>query len=177
MTSACSILSVLAVVLLFDLTGAEAQLPKKGPFSGGFGWLFPTTAAQVIEVEEGHFIWGGTWSGAFRNDAGEGFLHGAVLACTSAGEYDKSAQIHNSGNCVETDKDGDKIFAAWSCTECPGKTAGTFKWTGGTGKYTGITVRAAVRISQQTPESDPLVVSAGRRGKESGSCRDTFWFP
>ena len=44
------------------------------------------------------------------------------------------------GYCVVTDKDGDKIYSVWSCKgPFPGPCDGDNKFTGGTGKYAGIT--------------------------------------
>ena len=131
-----AVLSVLSIGCLSHVPGVAAQMAKSGEFSGVYGWNFPSSA--VVELEKEHIIWGGASTGAFRNDAGDGFLHGAIEVCTSAGEAAKGAQLHNAGNCVFSDKDGDKVFAVYSCSECPNKTAGTFKWTGGTGKYAGV---------------------------------------
>jgi hypothetical protein len=36
-----------------------------------------------------------------------------------------------------TDADGDRVFAAWKCQGAP-RCQGEFRWTGGTGKYVGI---------------------------------------
>ncbi len=44
-----------------------------------------------------------------------------------------------SGTCLITDKDGDKVFLVWTCKNPGSGCQGTFQWTGGTGKYTGIT--------------------------------------
>ena len=45
----------------------------------------------------------------------------------------------NHGYCVMTDKDGDKAFLAWRGKgTAPGSYAGTFEWTGGTGKFQGL---------------------------------------
>jgi hypothetical protein len=131
-----AVLSVLSIGGISHVPGVAAQMAKSGDFSGVYGWSFPLSGA--VELEKEHMIWGGASHGAFRNDAGVGFLHGTIVVCTSAGEAAKGAQLHNGGNCVASDKDGDKVFAAWSCSECPNKTAGTLKWTGGTGKYAGV---------------------------------------
>jgi len=53
----------------------------------------------------------------------------------------KAISIASQGYCVVTDQDGDKAFLAWKgrkSTE-PNRVAGDYQWTGGSGKYTGIT--------------------------------------
>jgi hypothetical protein len=129
------VLGVMTLIIFCGSLQTNAQIAKSGDFSGKFVWHFP---GPVVELEKDHMVWGGAASGAFYNDAGDGFLHGAIVICTAAGEAEKGAQIHNDGNCVSSDKDGDKMFAVWSCSECPNKTTGTFKWTGGTGKFAGL---------------------------------------
>ena len=44
---------------------------------------------------------------------------------------------HNSGDCVATDADGDKVTLAWKCTKC-GEGIGDLRMTRGIGKYVGI---------------------------------------
>ena len=44
-----------------------------------------------------------------------------------------------NGHCIVADKDGDKAFIVYEGKgSAPGISAGTFQWTGGTGKFTGI---------------------------------------
>jgi hypothetical protein len=44
-----------------------------------------------------------------------------------------------NGHCIVADKDGDKVFSVFEGKgSAPGIIAGTFQWTGGTGKFTGI---------------------------------------
>jgi hypothetical protein len=134
-----TIVVAFAVVLALG-ANADAQLPKQGSYSGVFGWYFPP--AQVVQVEKGHFVWGGTSLGAFRNDDGSGFLHGAGVVCAAAGEFKNGAQTHNGGDCVATDGDGDKAVLTWKCTGCPSSRSGVAEWTGGTGKYKGLSGRS-----------------------------------
>ena len=53
---------------------------------------------------------------------------------TTAGKDD-----YITGHGIMTDADGDKAFLSWKCEGPAGKgCSGTFDWTAGTGKYTGI---------------------------------------
>ena len=123
-----------ALLLMMGAVAQAEALPKKGSFSGVFSWY--VSSGETLEVAKDQLAWGGVASGAFKNDAGNGFLHSAAAACTFSGGFKKDAVTHNGGDCVATDPEGDKIAMAWKCTTCP--TAGDFQWTGGTGKYAGI---------------------------------------
>ena len=122
------------LVLLFSSTGHAEGLSKHGSFTLVFGWT--VSSGDTIAVTEDHLVWGGVAPGSLRNESGNGFLHGAACTCTFAGEFRKDVITRNSGDCVATDRDGDKVAMAWKCTTCPA--AGEFEWTGGTGKYAGI---------------------------------------
>ncbi len=79
------------------------------------------------------------YKGTFFNDAGEGFLHEASWVCF--GVSDVADEIGEaSGYCVVTDMADDKAFAAWEGRIDPSTGfKGEFRWTGGAGKYAGMT--------------------------------------
>jgi hypothetical protein len=140
-------LGTIALVLTFGVNAAE--LPKRGSYQGVFAWH---ATGQPVEVEKDHVLWGDKATGSFRNDAGDGFLHAAVVVCTAAGEFKQGKVIHDSGNCVATDKDGDKAVLTWKCTSCPSETqTGEFQWTGGTGKYAGLKGRTTYQQTNVGP--------------------------
>ena len=129
-------------------TASAESIAKRGSLSATFGWYI--SSGEVLEVAKDHLIWGGVATGSVRNDTGAGFLHGGVAACTFSGEFKKDAVTHNNGDCVATDRDGDKVSFAWRCTTCP--VTGEIRLTGGTGKYLGITGRGSF---QQTDAGPP----------------------
>jgi hypothetical protein len=131
---ALGILTAMVLVLVFG-AHAEAQLPKQGAYSGHFGWN--ATVVKFIELEKDHVFYGVEDGGTFFNDAGSGFLHLTAVRCIAVGETNKGETISDNGNCVVTDKDGDKAFLAYKCKGTP-RCQGDFQWTGGIGKYTGI---------------------------------------
>ena len=130
---------------------ASAQSLNQGTFSGVFGWYFPPE--QFIQVETGHVVWGGTARGAFRSDGGSDFLHGAGVVCSAAGQFKGGSLTHNGGDCVATDKDGDKAVLTWRCTDCPTSRSGTLELTSGTGKYKGISGRGVYQETAAQPGS------------------------
>jgi hypothetical protein len=127
-------LSSLTACLIAPAISMADQLPKSGTVSGVFSW-YVSSGGDVLPDKD-HVIWGGISTGAIRNDAGSGFLHGTLQKCTFSGEFNNGMVTHNNGDCVSIDKDGDKVYSAWKCTACPEK--GEFVYTGGTGKYEGI---------------------------------------
>ena len=138
--------------LLTPPAAVSSDLPKRGSYSGVFGWHFVGEG----DGAQGSMVWGGVATGTFRNDSGTGFLHAALVKCTSAGTASKEWPLRDGGECVATDSDGDKLFATWRCTDCP--TKGEFQWLGGTGKYVGIKGRNSYT---QTNASVPAGAPAG----------------
>jgi hypothetical protein len=147
-------------VLAFCGASWAEPLAKRGSFSGMFAWHFAGTVAG----DETFTVWGGAGTGAFRNDAGKGFLHAALVVCTSAGVARKDGASDDRGDCVVTDKDGDKAFAKWRCTQCPA--IGEFHWAGGTGKYTGLAGRNTYENNYAGPAGSPAGWSAWKGGWE-----------
>ena len=145
-----TVLAVLVAVLLCSAMNSEAQMAKSGDFSGVFRWTFPLT--QAVQIEKDRWIWGGLANGSFRNDAGEGFLHATATVCTALGEMNKTTVVHNNGDCAFTDKDGDKAFLMWQCVICPTDDfRGELKWTGGTGKYSGLIGKGTYQQATAAP--------------------------
>ena len=107
-------------ILLMTMSGsigAAESIPRSGTISGVFGWHY--SSGQNIAVDKDHVIWGGVVSGPFVGDGGQGLLHGTATSCTFSGEFRKGTVTHNSGDCVVTDADGDKVTMYWTCTKCP----------------------------------------------------------
>jgi hypothetical protein len=145
-TKAVWVTVLIFAVVLFLGASAEAQLAKKGTYSGVFGFHF---TGSVVELEKDRVTWGGPYSGLFRNDTGDGFLHAASGICTGSGEMNKGSITHDYGDCVMTDKEGDKAFMTWQCPGCPlkaGMESGEFQWTGGTGKFAGLRGRNSWQV-------------------------------
>jgi hypothetical protein len=157
MKSNFNLIRVLSMAVLVIAASANAEpLAKRGSYSGVFGWHIST--GETIEVAKDHLVWGGAVAGAFRNDAGSGFLHAAAAICTFSGEFKKDGVTHNNGDCVATDRDGDKASFSWRCTTCPG--TGELRWTGGTGKYAGIVGRGSFQQTEAGPPGSRVGWSA-----------------
>jgi hypothetical protein len=150
---------VCAIVgVLVRMEASAEPLTKRGTFSGAYGWYANTVEAANLGKD--HAIWAGVSSGSFRNDAGSGFLHAAILKCTFSGEWRSNAGTRASGDCIITDRDGDQISLAWKCTaHCSAKDQwpGEFQWTNGTGKYSGAKGRGTFVHTNAGPLDRPVI--------------------
>jgi len=115
---------------------AEAQLAKKGTAKGTSAWTSP---GEIKEVGENHLYWVGVYWGMSFNDEGKGFLDDMAWYCPGVDDIINGIHRFN-GYCTLTDMDGDKIYLSYRSLPYEGKgpipTEG--KYSGGTGKYTGI---------------------------------------
>lgn len=132
--------SLIAGALCTIALGASAHAAE-WQVKGYFGWF---GVGKAHEVEKNHFYWVGEFSGTFFNDRGEGSLfHLAGVKCPAFFDADFNKNKSNAaGYCIITDKEGDQAYLSWrnaGDSIGPGaKGPGTFDYTGGTGKYKGI---------------------------------------
>ena len=130
--------SIAASMLLAIPASAHAQNWKP---VGQFGWF---GVGKAYQIEEGHYYWVGEFSGTFFSDKGAGGLfHLAGVKCPAYNDLDLNNNRRKAGGyCIITDFDGDQAYATWenaSMSATPGTPVpGTFTFTGGTGKYSGI---------------------------------------
>lgn len=133
------IVSACAIGALLAPAAADAEaLAKRGSYAGKYLWGEHATA---VPIEKDHMYTDAVNQGQFLNAAGNGFLHGAIVVCTSQGRI-QNDQFEFSGRCVATDKDGDKALLRWACARGGERCVGAFDWTGGTGKYAGMRGRS-----------------------------------
>ncbi len=128
----------LVLILVVAALGAStAALAEDWKAKGIFGWM---GVGKAYQIEKGHYSWVGEFTGTFFNDKGPGSLfHNAGVRCPGFNDLDLNAgKNHSGGYCVIQDAPGDQAFLNWQF-EGDGKTAaGKFRYTGGTGKYAGI---------------------------------------
>jgi len=128
----------LALLVAFGLD-SKAEMAKEGTYSAtqyGSG-----TAFRAVPMGEEHFYMSYEIMSVVISDTGKGFLHNVSVHVIGSFYAVKGVKVQESGVCVYTDLDGDKVFLTWKTTSGKlggvGKGTGTF--VGGTGKYTGIT--------------------------------------
>ena len=138
-----------AVVSLLATTAQAQQLPKSGKYTGKYASHL-VGGGQTYELEKGHVFFLGSSHGVFFNDVADGFLDKTEVTCALV--IDTVDGITNAGHgyCIVTDKDGDKAFLVHQAGKgsAPGIIAGTFQWTGGTGKFSGIQGNNTYRVTQ-----------------------------
>ena len=129
-----ALVTLTAIVCVLGLEAhAESQLAKQGKYTSHFGWY---AIGKTSELEKGHTLFQGEFNSTNFNDAGQGFIHKASVVCPGVNDMIDGVSRASQGYCIVTDQDGDKAFLVWKA----GKGFdGDFQWTGGTGKYTGIT--------------------------------------
>ncbi len=133
-----SLVRAAAVAAAFALAGPAAADDKA---VGEFGWF---GVGKAYELEKNHFYWVGEFSGTFFNDKGAGSMfHRAGVRCPAFYDVDfNTNKTKGGGYCIITELGGDQVFLTWrnAGTAGPGAAGpGTFEYTGGTGKYKGIT--------------------------------------
>ena len=149
------VLSVLALALITSSANAQQQ-PKSGKYTGKFGNVLTN---QTYELEKGHVYNVQTGHGVFFNDVAGGFIDKADVVCPGVTDTVDGIIRAGSGYCIVTDGDGDKAFLSYQLKGItPTSNEGTFQWTGGTGKYTGLqgnNVFRPTRIGKTTSASIP----------------------
>lgn len=116
----------------------------------GQGVLVVTQVTQLkLEDRAGHMVGVSDYDGAVYNAQGKPFLEKARYQV--AGLLD--TQGSNIGYKTFSEADGSKVFAKYAVTQVKlPEINGTFEFTGGTGKYEGITGRGTfhlVRVSDK----------------------------
>jgi hypothetical protein len=125
-----------AIAVLLGAIAEAQQQPKSGKYTGKFGLQ---STGQTYELEKGHVFSVGLGHGVFFNDISGGFLDKTAVDCPGVNDVVDGVSRTGSGYCIVTDKDGDKAFLIYQSKGiAPGASEGTFQWTGGTGKFTGL---------------------------------------
>jgi hypothetical protein len=136
-TSCKLILAIFSVALLAGPAAAQ-PLAKSGTYKGKFAAHAVASVAQTYELDKGHAFFLGQVHGVFLNDVAGGFIDKTEVICPLVQDI-IAGLTTGHGYCTVTDKDGDKAFLVWQGKDtAPGTGGGPFKWTGGTGKYTGL---------------------------------------
>lgn len=148
-------------VVMFTLAiwggfGQSAQAQDPDALKGvavfeGEGMLFQ------VEDQNAYFV--GAYVGVMVVGNDKEALNAATMVCPATMEINLETLVQSGhGRCILTDKDGNKVFAKWTCYGTPAHCKGAFTFTGGTGKFEGIWgineffVKTDVLAFQQTGE-------------------------
>jgi hypothetical protein len=131
-----SLVSTLILVLFIVFaTTVEAQIPKEGTSSMTFVY---SGTFKFLAMGQERFQNTYENMGVIIGDTGNELLHNTSVRCLGA-SHGVKGEYNNSGFCVGTRPDGDKVFWTYRSTGKMGVGAkGTSTLVGGTGKLTGI---------------------------------------
>jgi hypothetical protein len=132
------------VLALMLAVGAPPALAEEAGQWHGRGILVVVDKTSMkVEDRANHTVAATEYDGAVFNDEGKPFLDKAryqVVAVNDAG-------VLRAGYYTFTDAEGAKVFAKYNVTESkPPEHNGTLEFTGGTGKYEGISGGGTFRI-------------------------------
>ena len=134
--------AVLALMLAAN-AGPPAVAEEAAQWHGKGILVVVEKTSMKVEDRANHTVAATEYDGAVFNDEGKPFLDKArqqVVAVNDAG-------VLRVGYNIFTDGDGAKVFAKYSVTESkPPEHRGTLEFTGGTGKYEGITGGGTFRL-------------------------------
>lgn len=134
-------MALAAAILLAPCAAPAQDLPKEGKFSITYIGVNAAPAKPVTYGKDRDAIVGISTMTAV-NDAGGGLLHNMAGRCIVLTLIDRAAKTQQThGYCNYTARDGDQVFEEVTMPTptglgAPAKFQG--KWTGGTGKFAGL---------------------------------------
>jgi hypothetical protein len=95
---------------------------------------------KTYQLDKGHLYWVGEFTGTFFNDKGKGSLFDrSGVRCPAYNDVDLNNKKNRAGGyCIIADANGDQAYVSWQGEGDVANIPGTFKYTGGTGKYQSI---------------------------------------
>jgi hypothetical protein len=127
-----ALVAALSAVALVGVAQAEEGTVKATAAWEGQGYAFPVGEDQMYMVA--------VYAGVMFVDDGKGSLDAASIVCpgTIDGNLAKGTKT-GDGRCIITDRDGDRVFARFTCVGDLQGCRGPFTIVSGTGKFAGIT--------------------------------------
>jgi hypothetical protein len=141
------------------------DLPREGQFTITYTSVNPNPVKAVLAGKDKEVAVGAPIMTAV-NDAGSGLLHNMAGRCVFMSTLDRASKtLELRGSCNYVDRSGDQVWEEFSTLAplvlgTPIKYAG--KWTGGTGKYAGISGDFEITNSGPMPTDGPSQ-SAGKK--------------
>ena len=133
-----SILTISLILILSSLMSAQAQLAKKGKYSGTCSYSGKVLSMHMQGKAPAMIL--AEFYGSCLNDAGSGIWHRNSFKCDYSIEVMKMPNTQSNGYCTARDADGDTLtFRGSAKGTLGGPSDAKFRWSHGTGKYKGIT--------------------------------------
>ncbi len=93
----------------------------------------------LFQLEHPHVYFVGAYVGIMVVANDKEALNAASMVCPATIETNlDTGDQSGHGRCILTDKDDNKVFAKWTCYGTPLNCKGAFTFTGGTGRFKGI---------------------------------------
>jgi hypothetical protein len=126
----------------------SAWAAEEGTVRATSSWV---AEGRYYEIKEDQALFVGAFAGVMFVETKTGAMDSAQLLCPAMVEINlKDGQQSGEGRCIITTRPGDKVYAMWRCAGEHGTgCAGTFTFTGGTGRFTGITGNSAFEVRSQ----------------------------
>ena len=129
--------TVFGMVILGCIGGAAlAQGTAAEGLRGVAAW---EGQGMLFQLEEEQLYLVGAFVGIMVGGNDKEQLNAATMTCPATIETNLATMYQTGhGRCILIDKDDNKVFAKWACTGTPKNCKGNFTFTGGTGKFKGI---------------------------------------
>ncbi|WP_132256884.1 hypothetical protein [Methylobacterium segetis] len=141
------------------------SLPAKGDFRITFTAVNMNPMKPIMLDSKRAFTTGNSVMTAINQD-GKGLLHNMAGRCTTAVTIDSDAKTFGyTGFCDYADKDGDHVFESYEYPVQPiaPYVKGSAEWTGGTGKFKGLSGKFDLRSSRLAAPVEGVTQTAGEK--------------
>jgi hypothetical protein len=156
----CHVRLLLIPALLLAALTLPAWAAEEGMVRATSSWV---AEGRYFEVKEEQALFVGAFAGVMYVETKTGAMDAAQILCPGMVEINlNDGKQSGEGRCIITTRPGDKVYATWRCAGEHGTgCTGTFTFTGGTGRFKGITGHSAFEVRSQ------LVALAAKPGEES----------
>ena len=151
-TSVIAFIGVLLISLCVAASAGAESVKALSPFQG---------MGQTFKVQEELAFTVGAWTGLLFVEGGQGVFDSTTMICPGTVEVNLRTDARNgAGRCIISNARGDKAYASWRCSGDRKGCRGPFSFTGGTGRFRGISgestfvVRIGMRGMQETGSPD-----------------------
>lgn len=152
------------------LAASADEMPRKGDYVVVYTGV-NASPAKPMPIGQDRTVVPGQFTMTAINVEGSGFLHNMAGRCVGMATLDNGAKtVENHGRCVYADAAGDQIFEKYDYpVQAQGPSLrGTAVWTGGTGKFAGISGDVQLTTGRLSPMAEGVVqVSGTKTGRYS----------
>lgn len=161
-----SYLLVSISVLCIGTGSASAEdLPRSGDYTVIYTGV-NMAPVKPIPIDKNHAVAISSLAMTAVNARGSGFLNNMAGRCIGMATLDNDAKtVESHGRCVYADASGDQIFEKYDYAVQAQGTGlrGTAEWTGGTGKFAGISGDVELTNTRLSSMTDGIIQVSGTK--------------